>query len=886
MACWKSFWLTLATIGLTWITTVYGWDPARTEWYRQSLVNVHFDNHSCLLGHEQTPAELEAMLSQLQCTMIQVSAQSSGTATYPTAVALVHPQDPNYDTLAVFARIARAQNKKFCIYMSSCLRERELKEHPQWNLIGPDGKPAGSRPGQTMCQRPNRARRGYLYERFLPQIEEIIRKYDPDGFWFDGDYVYERQACWCPNCLAEWKADTGLDAPRDERSPHWARWNAWSRARHREYLRVTGQAIHAASPKAIYTTNWSWAWNPEPVLHEADTLSGDAWSIQQVHSAVQRWGAQRTPWDIMSFCAPESRSMVRGGHRFAYSLQRTLQEGALTMASGGVWFLWPFGPAVTTYGIDTTRSLIAYLRDRQPAIGPSESCAQVAVLDSETSFAQGGESGILSAAHQVARSLAESGYLTDVVNEQTFGESAARYAVVVVPGHRFLAPSTVAALRALATRGGLVLFTAGSLAGDEGNRGNVAQLLGLKQLPAPAKEPAAALLNGRRFHWMNVERLEPGTAKIVLKTVDGRPLITTKAVGQGAIAYLGATCPRYPDEGQTAGLLKLLGRGPSYQVVNCEAAVLCMVRRRPGQLVLHAIDLSARVSGAPADVDTPDYTDFNRPLRPLSITLPLPIEPRAVRAVPVGTVVKSKYADGRLQLTFNAVATHAAAILDVDAPGPLPLMSPTTPTAENRFHPLSSKTGMLLSDSFEEFPSGREPAGGWKPMVRDNTAIRVVDRPAAHGRKCLEFVEAEGSSFWPFLYHMLPAVTRGRSQLAFDLNLEPGQSCNVEVRHEGRGSGPTVRFDSQGNVFADSQRLGSVVPNTWNHVEIQYTLGTDRPGYRVKITAPGRPTIESAELPYRNPWFYLANAVYFVGNGQKAGRFWLDNVCVERLTAE
>lgn len=879
--CWL-----LVAIGLALAARADAWDPARTEWYRQSLVNVHFDNHSCLLGRGQTAAELDTMLGQLHCGMIQVSAQSSGTATYPTAVGLVHPLDPGYDTLGVFARIARSQNKKFCIYMSSCLREQELKQHPEWNLIGADGKPAGSRPGQTMCQRPNRVRRGYLYERFLPQIEELIRKYNPDGFWFDGDYVYDRQPCWCPNCLAEWKADTGLEAPRDERSPHWARWNAWSLDRHREYLRATAAAIHAASPKAIYTSNWSWAWNAQPVPREADTLSGDAWSIQQVHSVVQRWGAQRTPWDIMSFCAPESRSMVRGGHRFAYSLQRTLQEGALTMASGGVWFLWPFGPEVSTYGIDTARGLIAYLRDRQPAIGPSESCAQVAVLDSETSLARGGESGVLSAVHQVARSLAESGYLTDVVNEQTFCEAAARYSVAVVPGHRFLAPAARAALQSLATRGGLVLFTAGSLAGEESNHNNSAQLLGLKQLPAPAQDPGAAMLNGRRFHWMNVERLEPGTAKTVLKAVDGRPLVTTNVLGQGSVAYLGATCPRYPDEGQAAALLKLLGRGPSYQVGKTEAAVLCMMRRRPGQLVLHAIDLSARVNGAPADVDTPDYTDFNPPLRPLSITLRLPTEPRAIRVVPVGTVLKSKYADGRLQLTFGSVATHAAAILDVDAPGPLPLLPPTTPTAESRFHPLSAKTGMLLSDSFEEFTLGREPAGGWKPMVRDNTAIRVVDRSPAHGRKCLEFVEAEGSSFWPFLYHMLPAVTRGRSQLAFDLNLEPGQACNVEVRHEGRGPGSNVRFDAQGNVFADGQKLGTIVPNTWNHVEIQFTLGTDKPGYRVKITAPGRPAIESPELPYRNPWFYLTNAVYFVGNGQKAGRFWLDNVSVERLTAE
>jgi uncharacterized lipoprotein YddW (UPF0748 family) len=58
---------------------------------------------------------------------------------------------------------------------------------------------------------------------FPPQIQEIIRHYDPDGFWFDGDYILTRP-CRCASCVNDWKAETGLDAPRQPADPQWERW--------------------------------------------------------------------------------------------------------------------------------------------------------------------------------------------------------------------------------------------------------------------------------------------------------------------------------------------------------------------------------------------------------------------------------------------------------------------------------------------------------------------------------------------------------------------------------------------------------------------------------------------------------------------------------------
>jgi hypothetical protein len=167
----------------------------RNDWYRNSLVNIHCDNHSVLLGKGVPLEELVEAFRGVPVTMIQVSAQSNGYATYPTKVGLNNPNADGYDTLATFKQVTQQLGKKLCIYMSVDRRPLQVKDHPEWAMrtargeITINGDPC-------ICNRPNREQKGYLYEQFLPQIKEIIARYDPDGFWFDGDYILTKP-CWC-----------------------------------------------------------------------------------------------------------------------------------------------------------------------------------------------------------------------------------------------------------------------------------------------------------------------------------------------------------------------------------------------------------------------------------------------------------------------------------------------------------------------------------------------------------------------------------------------------------------------------------------------------------------------------------------------------------------
>jgi hypothetical protein len=609
-----------------------------------------------------------------------------------------------------------------------------------------------------------------------------------------------------------------------------------------------------------------------------------------VHSVVQRWGAQRTPWDVMSYCTPSGRSLADRDSKHVYSFQRTLQEGALVMGAGGIWFVWSFnGSEVPAYGVDLTRFCAQYARDRQPALGPSTSLAQVAVLDSETAWRAGGESGVQSRVHGTARSLAEAHYLTDIVNEQTFREVGRRYAVVIVPEHRTVAAETLAALRQFADRGGVLVLAGGALRGEGDEPGDVAAMLGARRTPPADKRPVRLAVGRQRWAAADVWGLEPGAAKVLARSADGRPMLCMRAQGRGAVAYLATSSLRYPDQGLMAAVLGALGRGPSYEVSSDgQAAVLCTLRGKPGQVVLHVADLSARVNGELVDVDTAAYTDLNPPLRNVKITLPLPTGPTRVRALPAGTVVKADYQAGRLDVRLASMHTHAAVILDLEVKPPLGLPAPgatTAAAAASGFHPVEGGSALLLSDDFEAARVGREPGRRWAAENRGGTRIVVTDETAASGRHSVKLVDAAGSSFWPFLHASLGPLHHGAARLAFDLRTEPGVECLVEARHEGKGAGPSVRIDGAGNVHAAGKRLAQAVPGVWHHFAMEFSVDGDRPVYKLTLVSPGKPPQTFDGLPFASEWFFLCDSVYFIGSGQKAGAFYLDNVAFERLPA-
>ena len=853
----------------------------RNDWYRDSLLYVHIDNHSEPAGKGQDVDDLTALLGSIPADMVQVSAQSSGPATYPTEIGINNPELRGYDTLATFKEIAGRLGRKLCIYMSVDRRPELIERHPEWAQVDADG----NRSDLMVCQRPNSRGEGYLYEGFLPQIREIIANYDPDGLWFDGDLVLAR-SCWCERCVSDWRAETGLEPPHAASSPHWLRWWNWDRERFNEYRRLVAECIHEASPKAIYTSNWSWFLHPEPSPDWLDNFSADAWMISDFQYGTMRWGAQqRVPWDIMSYTRAD-RAFVR-----EHSLQRSLQEAALTIAAGGRWFIWGFASGqVPPHCVADSRHCAYFVRDREAALGATVSLAQVAVLDSETSWHRGGGSGLNCRVDRLARALQESHYLTDIVNEVTCLEHLTPYRVIIVPEHRYVASETLADLGKFVLDGGMLVLTGAALRGEgDEDAADVTSLLGLERAEPSDGCPARVSLGESEFVRTGVWDVKPDNAEVLARFADGRPALARNRVGQGAVVYLSTSDLRYPDDGFIARVFRMAGAGPSYSVHGAgEAPLVCSLRGRPGQVILHATDLSTRSNGELVELDSRGCTEPNPVLRDVEIRFCVPEATTSARAVPPGTPVETHYGDGVLTVRIAMLQTHAAVVLSTDAQPPFGLLPAETPLPEATPHVEDPRLGVLLCDDFENVEAGSPPGEPWVSQVGPGASVTVTDEAAAGGTQSLRLSAPGGLTVRPSVHARWRPFRKGTARLSCDMRVEAGVECQLAVRQDGRLPGPSLGVDGTGNLLLgnlpdEKKVLMAIPPDTWFNVAIEMRLAVQSAGYTLTVTVEGQEPQIFGDLPY-GQWFATCESLHFVSSGQTAGSFHVDNVKFERLT--
>ncbi len=299
------------------------------NWHDDACFGIHFDLHASMsdtnLGEGLTEEALEDFLKRVKPDWIQCDCKGhAGITSWPTKVGTPSPGIKK-DALRIHRDVTQRMGVKLGVHYSGVYDMRACELHPDWEAKNADG--SGSK--GMVCLTSD-----YAKELEIPQMEEIVREYDVDGFWVDGD-CWAVRCCWCDRCKAEFKKRTGLDAPKEIGAENWLAYNKFFRDLFDENVTAYTNAIHAIKPECTVISNWFYTFgHPSPEKVPTDYISGDLSPNQALKSAMLE-GAflpNRTKdWDLMVWgFTPKSNGPYTGK-----SALRLTQECAYISACGG-----------------------------------------------------------------------------------------------------------------------------------------------------------------------------------------------------------------------------------------------------------------------------------------------------------------------------------------------------------------------------------------------------------------------------------------------------------------------------------------------------------------------------------------------------------------------
>ena len=211
---------------------------------KEAFFGLHFDLHpnekDTSLGEDVTEEMIDHLLERVRPDYVQYDCKGHpGYTGYPTEVGWPSP-GIRKDSLAVWRRVTRRHGVRLFVHYSGIWDEVAARNRPEWTRHTPEGRPDPD--GRMSTFGP------YVDELMIPQLKEIVRKYDVDGIWVDGD-------CWAvrpdysPPALKAWRKATGLeDPPRSPEDPRWKEWLEFNRRQFERYLKRYTTSFIASSP--------------------------------------------------------------------------------------------------------------------------------------------------------------------------------------------------------------------------------------------------------------------------------------------------------------------------------------------------------------------------------------------------------------------------------------------------------------------------------------------------------------------------------------------------------------------------------------------------------------------------------------------------------------
>lgn len=648
------------------------WHPDM-QWYMDATYLIHFDWHAGP-GLTSDGATAEHIAQRLRLSQPDAIAMHSmghpGWTTYPTDVdERLRTPTLEGDVFGAYAEGCKLAGCKFQAYMSSLWNGRAGELHPEWQTRDHDGNYYDT---GWMCHNGP-----FVDEILLPQIKEILERYEPAGWWFDGEFV--QRPCWCEHCKRKWREKHATPYPEkltDENKV--ALWHfVWET--YAEYTKRVSDFIHSVRPGSMYckpgTGDPRFIW---PIAEHLDNLSTH---LPLPHGSRHSGPFSRSmttwekPFDVM-IC---NHTSIPGQEWVFKTPEDLLQQAAVCAANGARVSQWdnPMrdGSLLEYPHAVLGKALGDFLRTRRPWTVPTRSVPYVAALHSWRHHYRTGTAGSTHDIYSVHDALIEEHYHLDIIPEHILLERLPEYRVLILESQTHLPAEVYEKIREYVRGGGgLVVSGEVDLIG-EGYARNLAlaDVLGVKLAPE-GPETAWVRHEGNAFEVSGWLPIEATTAEVVCplwEEAEGdrplaQPAVTLNRFGKGRALFIAAPLFRHFGQVRDPRLRGLLdscvAEVTDRKLVDLEgpSCVQVSVRQKGDETIVHLCN------NAPGkDLHGGDLVVQSVPtVGPLTVLLEYPREPGTVRLQPENREPIWTWRDGTLRVEVPSLHIHTAVVVD------------------------------------------------------------------------------------------------------------------------------------------------------------------------------------------------------------------------------
>ncbi len=637
---------------------------------RDAFFGLHFDLHANerdeALGAETSAGNIRELIERVRPDWVQWDCKGHpGYACYPTEVGWPSPGIAA-DMLAVLREVTREMGVALLVHYSGVIDEKAIEEHPEWAARTAEGEPHG-RATSTFGD--------YVDELLIPQLREVIERYDIDGVWVDGD-CWGAVPDWSARAVTAWRDRTGADPPHGPEDADWQAWKDFHREQFLRYLKHWVDALHETKPTLDITSNWMYStYAPVEPEIDLDYLSGDfspEASCDRARLEARYLAGTEVPWDLMAWGFNRRPPAVSARqHKPAVQL---MQEAGVVLMQGGA-FQFYYQPTraghVPKQFIETAAEVADFCRARQSICQDSETVPQVVLLLPADDLMRRSErvlhtGGVREQVEGALHALLDLHYSVDVLAEWNLQQRLGEYPLVVVPDAEVLAEGFREALVEYARAGGSLLLV------GPGAARMFEPELGVRLDGSPREDTAYLSspvgMGAVEGLWQAVTPVQAEQVALRYETYrprHGVPAATVAALGEGLIGAVygpvGAGYLRTHHPAVRTLIGELARRLFAEPAVELDAApdVDVALRRAPdGRLCVHLLNLAGaqRAAGFLAVEHVPEAG-------PIRVTLRMGDEPSSVTWEPDGDELDWSWANGVLTATVPRLHIHGAVVL-------------------------------------------------------------------------------------------------------------------------------------------------------------------------------------------------------------------------------